>query len=415
MDAARFLLTPIGSAGDVYPFVGIGRALRARGHEVIVITAEPFGEVVHRAGLGFHQTISTEEYDRMSRHPDLWNRWGGLQLMLKEVGARLRVGYECLMSLYAPGRTVLVGHSLSFFTRVFEELHDAPAATVHLAPSVLRSDYEQPAYAPGRDVSGWPRLLKRGLWWGIDRFMIDPCVAPALNQWRSELGLARVDRFFGEWINSPRRVIGLFPDWFGPPQPDWPQSLRLTGFPLYDPVGGGIAPDLRRFLDQGPPPLLFTPGSANQAATRFFRAGIDASEQLGQRAVFLTRHASQLPKLPSSIHHAPFVPLAAILPSCAALVHHAGVGTLAQGLSAGIPQLTMPMGFDQPDNATRLQRLGVGRWLTARRFEGARVAEILQEILSDAEIVAQCRKWSSRMAARDALQETCDLLEELIP
>ena len=409
-----FILTPVGSAGDVHPFVGIGRALKARGHDVIVVTAGPFGAVVRRAGLTFHETASNEEFDRVSKHPDLWHPRRGLQLVLNEVAARLRQGYQCVESLYQPGRTVLVGHSLSFSTRVFEEVHGAPAATIHLAPSVFRSDLDQPAYAPGRDGSAWPRWLKRSLWWAIDRLMIDPKIAPALNTWRHELGLPPVSRVFRDWMHSPQCVIGLFPDWFGPPQPDWPAALRLTGFPLYDEADQlEIPATLLRFLDAGTPPILFTPGSANQSAAEFFRAALDAGARLGRRALLLTRYPGQLPQLPSTAHHEAFVPLSKVLPHCAALVHHGGIGTLAQGLAAGVPQLTMPMGFDQPDNATRLVRLGVGQWVAPSQFNGSRVGAALEQMIGNPQTASRCRHWAGLIRTHDAIKQTCDLLEQL--
>ena len=410
----RFILTPVGSAGDVHPFVGIGHVLKARGHEVIVLAAGPFGEVVRKAGLVFEETVSVEEFDAVSKHPDIWHPRRGLRLVLDEVATRLRPAYERLKTLHQPGRTVLVGHSLSFFTRVFEEMHRVPAATIHLAPSIFRSDHAQPTYAPGLDGSSWPVWLKRSVWWSIDRFMLDPNIVPALNDWRRELGLPPVTRIFGEWIHSPQRVIGLFPDWFGLPQPDWPAAARLTGFPLYDnsdPVN--LSPSLTRFLDDGDPPLLFTPGTANQAATQFFKAALDASQRLGRRALLLTRYAGHLPTLPPTAHHELFVPLSQVLPRCAALVSHAGIGTLAQGLAAGVPQLTMPMGFDQPDNATRLQRLGVARWVVPSKFTGERVAAALGDLLDDSRTASNCRRWADQIRAHNAVEETCDLLEQL--
>jgi UDP:flavonoid glycosyltransferase YjiC (YdhE family) len=410
----RFVLTPVGSAGDVYPFLAIGRALRSRGHEVVVATAEPFGNAVRRAGLGFHQTISADEFDAAVKHPDLWHPYRGLRVVLGEVASRLQLGYEHVKALYEPGRTVLVGHSISFFTRVFEERYGAPAATLHLAPSVFRSDYQQPAYAPGLDGSRWPRWIKRSVWWTIDRLMVDPPIAPALNAWRRELGLSPVDRPFRDWIHSPRRVVGLFPDWFAPPQPDWPKALRLTGFPLYDESDYAEVPvGTSRFIDAGSPPIVFTPGSANQQAAEFFRAAVDACAHLGCRTLLLTRYPGQLPPLPPFAHHESFVPLSKVLPRCAALVHHGGIGTLAQGLAAGIPQLTMPMGFDQPDNATRLHRLGVGRWIRPSQFTGRRVADRLHELIEDPQIRMKCRHWANQMGTGLALEQTCRLLEEL--
>jgi rhamnosyltransferase subunit B len=407
-------MTPVGSSGDVHPFIGLGRALRARGHDVVIVTAGAFEQVVKRAGLGFRETLSAEIFDVMSKHPDLWNSTKGLRFVLGTVAEYLRLGYERVAEVYEPGRTVLVGHALSFGTRLFEEKHGVPAATLHLAPSIFRSDFQQPAYAPGRDLTRAPRWFKRAFWWGIDRFLTDPLIAPKLNAFRQELKLPPVSRVFRDWLHSPRRVIALFPDWFAPPQPDWPPRLRLTGFPQYDESDQQeLSPALLQFLDAGDAPIVFTPGSANQNAAAFFRAAVDAGARLNRRALLLTRHTDHLPALPPTVHHEGFAPLSRVLPQCAALVHHGGIGTLAQALAAGVPQLTMPMGFDQPDNTSRLVKLGVAGWVPPSRFTGERVATELQRLLTDPQVAAACSRWANELKSSAALERTCDLLEEL--
>jgi UDP:flavonoid glycosyltransferase YjiC (YdhE family) len=409
-------MTPVGSAGDVHPFIGIGRALRARGHEVVIVTAGTFEPVVRRAGLEFRETISAQYFDEVSKHPDLWHPRRGLQVVLGTVADYLRQGYQQVGEVYEPGRTVLVGHALSFGTRLYEEKHGVPAATLHLAPSIFRSDFEQPAYATERDLSSMPRWVKRTFWWGVDRFVIDPLIAPKLNAFRQELGLPPVTRVFRRWLHSPQRVIALFPDWFFPPQPDWPPSLRMTGFPLYDESDHQqLSSSLLEFLDRGPAPIVFTAGSANQNAAAFFRGAVDAATRLNRRALLLTRFAEQLPTLPSTVHHETFAPLSRVLPRSAALVHHAGIGTLAQALAAGVPQLTMPMGFDQPDNTTRLVRLGVARWVAPSDFSGERVATLLNTLLTDPAVASACAKYAALLKDGSALARTCDLLEDLGP
>ncbi len=409
-------MTPVGSAGDVHPFIGIGRALRARGHEVVIVTAGTFEPGVRRAGLAFRDTISAQYFDEVSKHPDLWHPRRGLQFVLGTVADYLRQGYQQVGEVYEPGRTVLVGHALSFGTRLYEEKHGVPAATLHLAPSIFRSDFEQPAYATERDLSSMPRWVKRTFWWGVDRFVIDPLIAPKLNAFRQELGLPPVTRVFRHWLHSPQRAIALFPDWFFPPQPDWPPSLRVTGFPLYDESDHQqLSSSLLEFLDRGPAPIVFTAGSANQNAAAFFRGAVDAATRLNRRALLLTRFAEQLPTLPSTVHHETFAPLSRVLPRSAALVHHAGIGTLAQALAAGVPQLTMPMGFDQPDNTTRLVRLGVARWVAPSDFSGERVATLLNTLLTDPAVASACAKYAALLKDGSALARTCDLLEDLGP
>jgi rhamnosyltransferase subunit B len=412
----KFVMTPVGSAGDVHPFIGLGRALRGRGHDVVIVTAGAFEQVVERAGLQFRETISAQIFDMMSKHPDLWHSRRGLQFVLGAVASHLRLGYERVAEVYEPKRTVLVGHALSFGTRLFEEKNRAPAATLHLAPSIFRSDHQQPAMAPGRDLSGMPRWFKRTFWWGVDRFLTDPLIVPKLNAFRQELGLPPVSRVFREWVHSPRRVIGLFPDWFGPRQPDWPAGLWLTSFPQYDESDQQqLSPGLLEFLDRGTAPIVFTPGSANQNAAAFLRAAVDACARINRRALLLTRFSEHVPALPATVHHEPYAPLSRVLPRCAALVHHGGIGTLAQALAAGVPQLTMPMGFDQPDNTNRLVRLGVAGWVRPSQFTGERVATELQRLLTDPQVTAACTRWANELNRSAAIERTCDLLEELDP
>ena len=211
----------------------------------------------------------------MTGNPDLWDPRRGLGVVFDELVILLRRSYAAIAELHEPNRTMLVGHSLSFFTRVFEEKHHVPAATVHLAPSVFRSAFGQPALPSGRDISGWPRWAKRALWWAVDRFAVDPLIAPGLNAWRGELELPPVSRVLKSWLHSPQRVIGLFPEWFGEPQPDWPRQIRLTGFVLSDEkcapegAGSGLPAHLEQFLASGDAPIVFTPGHGESTCLRF--------------------------------------------------------------------------------------------------------------------------------------------------
>ena len=399
----------------MHPFIGIGRRLRQRGHDVTVLTAEPFRVVCERAGLRFVQIHSQAEFDEMTKHPDLWHGRKGLALILRKIASALRAHYDAISSVYEPGRTVLVAHALAFAARSFEEARHAPAATIHLAPSIFRSDHQLPASTPGVDLSRLPLWVKRSAFWLADRLLLDPPIVPALNALRRDLGLSPVSRVFREWLHSPQRVIGLFPEWFAPVQPDWPPQLRLTGFPLYDESDvHGLSPGLESFLNAGSPPILFTPGTANRAAVQFFAAALDATRRLKRRALFLTRYPEQLPNnLSDQERYEAYVPFSRVFSRCAVVVHHGGIGTSAQALAAGVPQLTMPLAFDQPDNATRLWRLGVGRWIRPNEFRGTHVASQLGALIDSRDVAERCRHWSNEIRRHDALAETCSLLESL--
>src|SRR5262249_29005603 len=160
----------------------------------------------------------------------------------------------------------------------------------------------------------------------------------------AELGLAPVRDVFRGWLHSPQLVLGLFPKWFGSIQPDWPRHTELVGFPLYDERDATPLPaELDAFLAAGPPPVAFTPGSANLHGRPFFEAASAACTRLGRRGLLLTRHPEQLPeRLPEGVRHVAYAPFGLLLPKVGALVHHGGIGTSAQGMAAGVPQLVMP-------------------------------------------------------------------------
>jgi rhamnosyltransferase subunit B len=106
-----------------------------------------------------------------------------------------------------------------------------------------------------------------------------------------------------------------------------------------------------------------------------------------------------------------YAPFATLLPRCSALIHHGGIGTLAQGLAAGLPQLVMPMAFDQHDNLRRLRELGVGDGLAPRQFSVARVSRMLQHLLQDPDVAASCARARRSSAGHDGLRAACDSLE----
>ncbi|MCH8839095.1 MAG: hypothetical protein IH831_00165 [Planctomycetes bacterium] len=268
---------------------------------------------------------------------------------------------------------------------------------------------------PGQDLSWLPKPLKQLMWWVLDRALLDPNIAPAINRLRADIGLPAISRPFKDWLHSPDRTIGLFPPWFGPPQPDWPPNTALSGFPLWDQSATmDLSEEVEEFLREGDPPIVFTPGSAMTHGQWFFEAAVDACRRLGRRGILATKYPEQLPKeLPSTVRHFSFVPFSRLLPRTAALVHHGGIGTSGQGLAAGLPQLVMPMSFDQLDNATRLKRLGVAATIRRNKFRSPAVAKALESLLTSESVRAAGRRWAERCDAAQALAASCEALEKL--
>jgi rhamnosyltransferase subunit B len=395
--------------------MGLGVALRARGHDVTVAAAGYFEPLVRRAGLEFAPVMSTQEYHELALHPDLWHPMRGFKLLMAGTVKAMRPVYEIIKDRFVHGDTVVAASTLGLGARVAQEKLGVPTATVHLQPAQVRTVYETPRL-PGSPLRSWqPRWFKRFMWGVADKVFIDPALAPGVNAFRAELGLAPVRGIMDQWWHSPQLVIGMFPEWYAPPQPDWPKQLRLTGFPLYDEKGLEPLPEvLLRFLATGDKPIAFTPGSAMWQGRAFFDAAVGTCRLLGKRGLLLSRRREHIPPtLPPQIIHVEFAPFSELLPRCAALVHHGGIGTASQALAAGVPQLVTPMAHDQPDNAERLQKLGVARWIPVNRLKPTRAARLLGELLTSPPVAIACATVRQRMRASHGLDHTCDLIEQL--
>ncbi|GAB4581854.1 MAG: glycosyltransferase [Anaerolineales bacterium] len=408
----HIVLPTIGSAGDVIPVIGLGIALKARGHRVTVLTNPYFQTMIERVGLELAPVGTVADFQKGLDNPDLWHPIKGLQTIVREaILPAMPIMYEYLATLN-PSDTILAASGMSLGARLAQEKLGLRLVTVHLQPTLFMSAYDNSEMG-GVKMPDWlPIGFQSWRLKELERWIVDPLIAPTLNAFRAELGLPPASRVFGRWMHSPQRVLGLFPDWFAAPQPDWPPNLFLSGFVDYQPEDAPLTPEIEQFLSKGEPPIVFTPGSAMQHGDRFFRAAIEASQKLSKRAILLTRFRDQLPaRLPEGFLHVEWVQLGRLLPYATALVYHGGIGTMAQALKAGIPHLVVPFAHDQPDNANRLKALGIAERLNPGQFTATRVVQKLDWLLSDPLVRARCAGYAEKMNFEKALDAACRWIE----
>ncbi len=403
----------LGSAGDVHPFIDIGLALQRRGHDVQLFTNEYFEPLIRQAGLDFIAVGSREEYQAFTDDPALLHPWKSLSIVGEAlVDKTLASVYHNLRHRVEPDDTVIVASTLALGARLVREKFDIPLVTVHLAPAALRSVESPPNLLGIRIPDRTPRWCKRALWWGLDKFLIDPALCPGLNAFRREIGLNPVSRVGLKWANSPDRIIGLFPSWFVRRPTDWPEHTYLTGFPLFDEAEiVEPAPGLDHFLDRGEPPIVFTLASWMRHGHRYFSEAAEVCARLGCRGILLSRCTDQIPRtLPQGVRHFPYVPLSRLLPRARAFVHQGGIGCCAQGLRAGIPQMVRPIAFDQFDNGDHIKALGVGDCLRAY-LPAPIMADRLRRLIESSTVRARCQALAGKFMHGDPVSQTCDLIE----
>lgn len=378
----HIVLLPFGSAGDVFPFIWLGKLLKARGHRVTMVSTCIFSDAAESAGIDFVGLGTEQEVEAIGKDPRIWKPVIGTKVVL-DYAVEWSVRYlEAIEKL--EGFNLMMAPLTAFAARLAREKHGIPLITVHLQPMVLVSAYETPLLHPSlRWFGALPVWLKKLLFSLPNE--IDLLALPGIRKICRENGVTPPRSLWREWWDSPDGVLALFPEWFGKPQPDWASNVFQWDFPMEDlSVEIEIQSELEDFLGAGEKPVVFTPGSANVQAEMFFASAAEAVKRLGIRAVFVTRMENQIPAgMKESIMQVDFVPFSKLLAHASVFVHHGGVGTMAQGFRAGVPQLVMAMSHDQPDNADRLEKLGAGIGLMARDFTPERVADELARLLGE--------------------------------
>ena len=409
----RILLTTAGSLGDLHPYLAVAVGLRNRGHQVAVGTCEYYRGRVEKLGLEFRPIgphISPEDPKVIDLVID--QEKGSENIFRQLVMPHLRQNYEETTRAVA-GADLVVGHPLTLAVPLLGEQKKVKWASAVLSPISFFSVHDP------IEISGHPVMssLTRGPLWlrklvyALGRAQTKGWIRPLL-EFRRELGLSPDVHPLFEGQHSPLLVLALFSGLLADPKPDWPKQTTVAGFCFHDrqDPDEGLSPGLTKFLDGGPPPIVFTLGStAVRNPGSFYEESAAAAKALGKRAVLL----GEAPSAPD-VWVEPYAPYSLLFPKCEAVVCSGGIGTVGQALRAGTPFLIVPHGNDQPDNARRVQNLGVARALDRRRYRRDQAVEEIRALLSDAQVRPRAAEAARRIAAEDGVAVACDALEKLL-
>lgn len=416
--APHYLLITIGSAGDVHPFMYLAKALRAMGRDVTLITHSYHAQLVESAGFPFIALGNDQDYLKLLANPDLWDPKKAFSALMANYRQLIDQIDEAIHSVPAPGTRVAIVHPFAVpaadIARERGFLHAIVGA--YLAPSNLRTCYDPLTIGPTAVPRWMPMSWRRALWRFVEKGWIDPVAVAQMNAARAPYGLPKVDSLLSHIAGAPDLSVTLFPAWFAPSVPDWPQPMLAGDFPLFDHASGdGFTAELSAFLVAGDKPIIFTAGTANFHAAQFFAHALAAVKRLGKRAIFLTRERAQLPgQLPASVLWQSYVPLSQLLPQAAALVHHGGIGTTAEALRAGVPQLVTPFAWDQFDNGARIASLGAGLVAPVARLGPSKLARSLDALTTSDSIRTRCAQIAAQFSPAYEPTGLCREIERLV-
>ena len=420
----KAVLATFGTLGDLHPFIAMALAMRDRGFEPVIACAAEYRDKVAAAGIAFfplRPSFAQIEKDLGMDRPALTRHAIARSdfLFRKIVLPYVRVAYEDMMEASADADLILTS-SLAFGARIAAEKRGIAWVAIVLQPMMFFSAYDPPVMPKAAWITPLlrrlgPRVTARifSAAKALSNRVFDP-----VHRLRGEIGLPPTgDNPFFEGQFSSAGVIGLYSELLGPVQPDYPLPASIVGFAAFDSEDGREQPldaGLGAWLAAGGAPLVFTLGSLLvHSPGGFYRQSIAAARLLKKRALLLVGEdflADFTDVRGNDVWVGAYAPHSKVFPLAAAVIHHGGIGTLAQGMRSGRPQLIVPFYADQIDNAARAARLGIARVLPPSRYRAARAARALADLLRDAVVLARSGEVRATVAAENGAIDACRVL-----
>ncbi|HEY5195455.1 MAG TPA: nucleotide disphospho-sugar-binding domain-containing protein [Solirubrobacteraceae bacterium] len=389
----RVLLGAFGDPGHAFPIIALGRALRARGHDVTIQTWSRWQADIEREGIGFSPAPEYHVFPTLERP-------------LKPYEAVVRAAREAGPIVDELRPDVIVADILTLAPALAGELAGVPVATLipHVHPS---SPPGFPAYSAGARL---PRTAAgRGLWRAFERPLRVGLEQGRreLNETRRRLGLAPQAHHHGG-ISRQLCLVGTFPALEYPRR--WEPHEHVVGPLLWEPPTGAVA------VAPGPEPLvLVAPSTSQDPDHGLLRACLSGLDGLPLRVLATWNRRVPRRPLPSPANArvVEWLSYAQTMPQAAIVVCHGGHGTVARALSCGAAVVACPAAGDMNENAARIDWAGVGVRVPRRLVGRLGIRLAVLRALDDARLRANAGDLARSGVAAGAGGRAAVLVEQL--
>jgi UDP:flavonoid glycosyltransferase YjiC (YdhE family) len=412
----EFLFVLWAGGGNVPPQLGIARRLVARGHRVRMLAPAVLRDSVEAAGIVFEPYGVTPEHDESDPTRSIVRDFEARTMLGAVAAARdhlIRdltrpVALDVLAALDRRPADVVAYDFLLFGARFAAEKAGVPAAML------IHTIYPFPApglppYGMGWSPLGGPlgplRAAAGRLMFGR---IYEAPLLPVFNGVRAEIGLGSV-RSIDELVAGVDRALVLTSPTFDFPA-RLPSNVEYAGPQIGHPGG---SPWRSPWAADDPRPLVVVGLSTTYLGhDGLLDRVVAALAGTPVRALVTTGGARLLSAPPPNVHVERFVPHAEVMPEAAAVITHAGLGTVHIALANGVPLVCLPIGRDQPDNAARVAWHGAGLRLSPRSSPAA-IRRAVERVLGDPAFAASAQRLATSFASERGADRAVQALETL--
>lgn len=396
----KVIISSFGSSGDFNPCLGLGRALRRKGVDVIFLSNPFYEKQITDAGLRFAPAGEYFDVFREIRdNPAYLHAHKGPPAVWKLVLKTLPVMHQDMSNLIeSQSPDIVACHLLEFGGMLAAVEHKTPYATLTPTPmGWFNPNY--PSYVNFYRLPRWVRSAQArlGVWamkmafrYSLTPFCKKHAIRPVFKNLDAVFAQARLN--LGLWSPLLRDKV----------KNDPPRST-ICGFVRDEHIRDwpNVPREIARLFEGPKPPVVVGLGStASLHGAAIYQNAARACRKLNWPCLLIGKDISPLADPENRILAVDFAPYGWVFPRAELVIHHGGVNTTAETLRAGIPAIVIPHGYDQFDNAVRTQQMGLSIRLKTRQTATPACASTMQYILNNQPMHDRAKAFAARLCSQ---------------
>ena len=416
----RITIFAAGSQGDIQPCLRLGKSLQQSGYEILLAAPQNFADLIRGQGIPFHplrgdvQEIMSGESGRKFMEAGGANPIQSILAMRKMLGPIAIQMAEDALEACREADALITLAVFAPFGKTIAEIRGIPLTLVEPTPVLPTGDFPAPGFPVQKNMG---RMFNR-----LSGFMMLQVIwqwyRPFVNEFRSRFGLRPLSSSGFHRILTSTPLLGAYSRMVIPRPKDWSEDVHITGYWFQDDVRDWRpSVELESFLEEGEPPVYVGFGSmAGRDPERFAGIVLEALAKSGQRGVLATGWGGMsVLNVPKNVFVLDSAPHGWLFPRMAAVVHHGGAGTTAEGLRAGVPSVIVPFTVDQPFWGNRVKELGAGpEPIRATRLNADKLAEAIQRAVKDKEMRRRAEGIGKVIRAEDGAGNAVKIVKKYV-
>jgi UDP:flavonoid glycosyltransferase YjiC (YdhE family) len=393
----KVVISSFGSSGDFNPCLGIARALHHKGADVIFLSNPYYEKIICSAGLRFFPAGEyLDIFKVIADEPKFLHPQKGPLLVWKMVLETIPVMYSAMMNLIQQEKPDIAAfHILEFGGTLAALQNGIPYATLNPTPMGWFS-ISQPGNINYFKMPLWFRRCQMR----VVRFMIQRAhnfyLKPYCRKHQIPNPIHKIEDSFGKACIN----LGLWSPILRPTASDDPPHSKICGFVRDEHIKAWPdVPDQLATMFEGPkrPVVVGLGSTASLHGDQIYQNVATACRHLNWPCLLIGAGTAAYAEPQHEIMAADFAPYGWVFPRSAVVIHHGGVNTTAETLLAGVPGLIIPHAYDQFDNASRTERMGVSRRMKVSQIGSGNFPSMLENMLYDTEMATRAHSLSKRL------------------